>query len=111
MCSTEPLADQLPLDELERQICELAAHISAAMCRWLMLLAEFDAREGWASWGSMSCAHWLSWRCSITPRTAREHLRVAHRLEELPEIRTAFARGELTYSKVRAITRVAGPGR
>jgi hypothetical protein len=99
--------EEEPLDELERQICELAAHLAAATCRWLLLLAEWDERRGWAGVGSRSCAHWLSWRCSISPVTAREHLRVARRLRELPLIREAFARGELTYCKVRALTRVA----
>ncbi len=98
---------RLSLDQLEHQICELAAHIAAATCRWLMLIAEFDEREGWAEWGVHSCAHWLSWRCSITPRTARDHVRVARRLTELPLIREAFGCGELTYSKVRALARVA----
>ncbi len=71
-----------------------------------MLIAEFDEREGWAEWGVHSCAHWLSWRCSITPRTARDHVRVARCLTGLPLVRDAFGRGELTYSKVRALTRV-----
>jgi Domain of unknown function (DUF222)/HNH endonuclease len=72
-----------------------------------MLIAEFDEREGWAEWGVNSCAHWLSWRCSITPRTARDHVRVARSLAGLPLIREAFGRGELTYSKVRALARIA----
>jgi hypothetical protein len=99
----------LSVDELERQICQLAGHIAAATCRWLMLLAEFDDRNGWWGWGTKSCAHWLSWRCSLAPRTAREHLRVAHRLQELPLVRERFAAGQLSYCKVRALTRVASP--
>jgi uncharacterized protein DUF222/HNH endonuclease len=96
------------LEALEEEICALASHIHAATCRWLSLLAEFDRRQGWASWGARSCAHWVSWRCGIAPVSAREHVRVARRLAELPEVRAAFARGELSYSKVRAITRVDG---
>ena len=96
------------LEALEEEICALASHIHAATCRWLSLVAEFDRREGWASWGARSCAHWVSWRCGIAPVSAREHVRVARRLEQLPEVRAAFARGELSYSKVRAITRVDG---
>ncbi len=95
------------LDELEHEICELAAHLAAATCRWLMLVAEFDRRGGWADWGAKSCAQWLSWRCSIGRVTAREHVRVAKRLVELPLVRERFGTGELTYCKVRAITRVA----
>ena len=96
------------LDALEREITRLAAQISAATCRWLCLLAEFDAREGWTQWGCRSCSHWVSWRCGIGPAAAREHVRVARRLRELPLVRGAFGRGELTYSKVRALTRVDG---
>lgn len=97
------------LDELEREICELAGHIAVAECRWLLLVAEFDSRGGWAEWGVKSCAHWLSWRCGVALGVAREKLRVAHRLEELPMVREAFARGELSYCKVRALTRAATP--
>jgi Domain of unknown function (DUF222)/HNH endonuclease len=97
------------LDELEREICELAAHLAAATCRWLLLVAEWDERRGWADWGVKSCAHWLSWRCSIGLVAAREHVRVARRLRELPLVTEAFGTGELSYCKVRAITRVATP--
>jgi hypothetical protein len=96
------------LELIGRELCELASHIHAATCRWLGLVAEFDARRGWADWGCRSCAHWISWRCSIAPVAAREHVRVAHRLTELPRVRAAFAEGRLSYSKVRALTRVQG---
>ncbi|MGH2890290.1 MAG: DUF222 domain-containing protein, partial [Solirubrobacteraceae bacterium] len=88
----------MPLEVLEREICELAGHLAAATCRWLLLIAEFDERGGWAEWGVRSCAHWLSWRCSIGPVAAREHVRVARRLGELPLVCEAFAAGELSYS-------------
>jgi len=116
MCSTTPItgADPSPhatrsLEDLEREICELAGHLAAATCRWLLLVAEFDRRGGWASWGAKSCVQWLTWRCSIGRVTAREHLRVARRLRELPLVREAFSSGELSYCKVRALTRVATP--
>jgi hypothetical protein len=70
-------------------------------------VAEFDAREGWASWEMPSCAAWLSWKCQIAPGTAREHVRVARALPELPLIRTEFAAARLSYAKVRALTRIA----
>jgi Domain of unknown function (DUF222)/HNH endonuclease len=98
-----------PLERLEREIGELAAHIHAATCRWLTMVAEYDRREGWAEWGCKSCAHWLSWRCALAPSAAREQIRVARRLSELPLIRAAFGRGELSYSQVRALSRVATP--
>lgn len=109
MCSHDTRTHRRNAEALERlgaEITELASHIHAATCRWLGLVAEFDRGQGWASWGCRSCAHWISWRCSIDPRAAREHVRVAHRLEELPLIRAAFAEGRLSYSKVRALSRV-----
>ena len=75
---------RLPLQRLEVELTELAAHINAATCRWLSLVAEFDRRDGWAKWGCKSCAAWLSWRCGLGPAAAREQLRVARRLAELP---------------------------
>jgi Domain of unknown function (DUF222)/HNH endonuclease len=95
-----------PLELLERELVEGASAIHAATCRWLMALAEYDARAGWAQWGCRSCAHWVSWQCGISPGAAREHVRVARRLVELPLICVAFLAGELSYSKVRALTRV-----
>ena len=96
-----------PLERLEREIGELAAHINAATCRWLELVAEYDRREGWAEWGARSCAQWLAHQCALAPSAAREHVRVARRLLELPLIRAAFGCGVLSYSKVRALSRVA----
>ena len=69
-------------------------------------MAEFDRRRAWSDWGCRSCSHWLSWRCSLSPAAAREHVRIALRLQELPLIRGAFAEGRLSYSQVRALTRV-----
>jgi uncharacterized protein DUF222/HNH endonuclease len=89
--------------ELEDQLAALASHIYAGTCRWLELVAELDRRGGLAG---CTCAAWLAWRCGLTPRTAREHVRIARRLVELPLIRAAFRRGELSYAKVRALTRI-----
>lgn len=94
-------------DRLAAEISTLAGHIAAAMCRWLLLVAEFDRREVWGAWDCRSCVHWLSWRCGVGRRTAQEQVRVAHALTRLPLVRAHFAAGELSYSKVRAITRVA----
>ncbi len=101
-----PHEEEIALERLADEIATLAAHISAATCQWLLLIAEFDRRDGWWNTGAKSCAHWVSWMCSISPGAAREHVRVARRLDELPLIRESFARGELSYSKVRALTRV-----
>jgi hypothetical protein len=105
----EQTLDDLTMDDLECGLCELAAHIAAAQYRWLRLLAEFDRRRGWADWGIRSCAHWLNWKCGLDLRSAREKIRVARALDGLPLTCEAFSRGEISYSKVRAITRIATP--
>ena len=97
----------LGLDELEAELATLAAHLYAGTCRWLELVGELDRRGGWTEEGCGSCADWIAWRCALTPRAAREHVRVARRLPELPRTHAAFACGELSYAKVRALTRVA----
>lgn len=96
-------------ESLEDQITELAAHISAATWRLLALIREYDLCSGWNGGGTRSCAHWLNWKCGIALGAAREKVRVAHALAELPQISEAFREGRLSYSKVRAMTRVATP--
>ncbi len=102
-----PDAVPVPLERLEAQICELAGHLAAATCRFLVLLADFDARRGWASWDMRSCAAWLSWKCQMSSGAAREHVRVARALRDLPVLRAEFAAARLSYAKVRALTRIA----
>src|SRR5262249_40983588 len=96
------------LDRLGDQIAELSAHLDAATARLLDLIREFDARNGWNN-GFRSCAGWLSWRVGLDPGAARERVRVARALGSLPRLAPAPARGELSYAKVRALTRVATP--
>ncbi len=97
------------LEELKDELAAHAAHMSAGMCRYLELVGECERRGACSGWDST--AEWLAWRCGLTPRTAREHVRVARALEELPLIRTAFGCGEVSYSKVRVLTRVGRPER
>src|SRR5574341_1400008 len=96
------------LNQLGDEIADLSAHLEAATAPLLDLIREFDARGGWNS-GFRSCAHWLSWRVGLDPGAARERVRVARALGTLPLLAQALARGELSYSKVRALTRVATP--
>ena len=100
--------DTLSLDRLGDEIAELSAHLDAATARLLDLVREFDAREGWNT-GFRSCAAWLSWRVGLDLGAARERIRVARALGTLPLLAQALARGELSYAKVRALTRVATP--
>jgi hypothetical protein len=94
---------------LGEQIAEEVAHLDAAHHRLLTNLRLFDEHGPWHTQGFRSCASWLSWRVGWTLGTAREHVRVANALGSLPAIDGALGRGELSYSKVRALTRVATP--
>lgn len=94
---------------LGERIAEAAAYMDAAMHRLLRDLREFDGGHGWHAQGAASTAHWLAWRVGWTLATGREHVRVARALGELPRIDEALRLGRLSYSKVRAITRVATP--
>src|SRR6266542_1362730 len=100
--------DSADLDRLGNEIAELSAHLDAATAHLLDLIREFDAREGWNT-GFRSCAAWLSWRVGLDLGAARERVRVARALGTLPRLAQALARGELSYAKVRAITRVCTP--
>lgn len=104
-------ATALSDDDLGNRLVGYAGQLAALTARFLELLAEFDTRSAWSGAGILSCAHWLSWRTGMTLRTAQDHVRVSRALTELPLIQAAFGKGELTYSKVRAITRVATPER
>ena len=96
------------LARLEEEIAELAAYLDAAVHRLLTRLREFDRREGWGG-GFASCAHWLSWRVGLDLGAAREKVRVARALERLPALDEALRTGLVSYSKVRALTRIATP--
>jgi hypothetical protein len=107
---SEPTAlATVPTERLEEQMMTLAGHLAAATCSFLVLLAEFDRRKGYSDWECASSAHWLNWRCGVSMCAAREQVRVARRLVGLPRVREEFSAGRLSYSKVRAITRVATP--
>ena len=111
--TTEPMAEPAvgctaELERLGDEIAVLSAHLDAATARLLDLIREFDARAGWNT-GFRSCAEWLSWRVGLDRGAARERVRVARALATLPRLSLALARGELSYAKVRALTRVATP--
>jgi hypothetical protein len=99
--------DTVSLAALEAELCGWAGRIAAATCRMFAVLAAFDRRGGWSGLGMSSCAHWLAWRCGLSVRTAQQHVAVARALEDLPAVRSAFGAGRLSYSKVRAVARVA----
>ncbi|MDE2852288.1 MAG: DUF222 domain-containing protein [Acidobacteriota bacterium] len=95
-------------ERLGEEIATLAARIDAATYELLVLIRRFDEEEGW-NCGFLSCAQWLTWRIGLAPGAAREKVRVARALSDLPLISEAMKRGQLSYSKVRALTRIARP--
>src|SRR5664279_3514101 len=97
----------LLVGELGQEIAVLALHIDAATHRLLECIRQFDEEKGWAEQGAVSCAHWLAWRIGLDQATAREKVRVATALGQLPVIDSALKAGNLSYAKVRALTRVA----
>jgi hypothetical protein len=96
-------------ERLGEEIGELSARLDAATQRLLACIRQFDQANGWERQGAISCAHWLAWRIGLDTATARERVRVARALGALAHIDEAFGRGELSYAKVRAMTRVATP--
>ena len=100
-------SDDRSVDELDAAIGRLVRQMNADSYRMLILVREFDDRFGWKKWTFKCCAEWLAWRSSISLSAAREKVRTAHALRALPAIAAAFADGSLSYSKVRALTRVA----
>lgn len=106
----EPRFERSDSEKLGDEITELCGYIYAATHHLLELIREFDAMRYWEDLGFQSCAHWLNFKCGFGMNSARERLRVAHALEGLPKISEKFAAGAISYSKVRAITRVADEG-
>ena len=104
-----PVFTRRPLNELENDIIDLATRINAAEYEFLMLVREFDLRQGWKAYLFNNCAEWLNMKCGIAVSTGRDKVRVATALFDLPLISEAFAEGELSYSKVRSLVRVATP--
>jgi len=100
-------ADLTPIEALDHNILTLCTRINAATYELLVMIREFDERAGFLQWGLSNCAEWLAWRCDLSMTTAREKVRVAHALKTLPVMSASFASGELSYTKVRALTRVA----
>lgn len=92
---------------LADEILFLAAGVAARTAQLLKSIGEFDHLELWREWGCRSTVDWLAWQCGVSRMTAREYVRVARAIRRLPQIRDLFEAGELSYSKVRAVTRIA----
>ena len=99
----------MEITELEAAMIELADRMSRSAAQLIAQLDIYDAREGYKRSGCASAAHWLAFRCDWSLKTAREHLRIARALRNLPQIKRAFDTGVLSYAQTRAITRIATP--
>ena len=103
--------DFIPDDpaELRRAVTRMAAHINLADWRFIKLIAAMERTRGWQEGGYCNLGNWLDHRCGLGPCAARERIRIGRALARLPRIDAAFRDGVISYSKVRAITRVATP--
>ena len=108
--NTAGLTIEPSVNELGACIIGLSARLASATCRWLLMIADFDRREGYLPAGLPSTSRWLSHHCGIAHRTAVEHVRVARALAEFPPLAAEMSEGRLSYSQVRAISRVPSPG-
>src|SRR5450432_4055056 len=108
-CSVGRSSPELSVDQLGERIVDMSGRLAAATSRWLLLVAWFDAREGYLSFGLASSAQWLTHACGIAHRTAVEQVRVGRSLRHYPRLADEMGAGRLSYSQVRAISRIAGP--
>ncbi len=95
--------------DLAAEIAALAGRLHDVQYRMVILVGEYDRRGAWAATGATSCANWLAGIADIDIATAREHIRIARSLTDLPATCAAFETGELSYAKVRVLTRIAEP--
>jgi hypothetical protein len=102
---TDPDPDELFL--LGERCADAYMQADALHYQAMTLLAQFHHREGWRDTGFGSSAEWLAWRIGIKPGAARERVRTALALQKLPRTSEAMKNGELSFTKVRALTRVA----
>ncbi len=102
-----PDVSQRNLDDLEFDLISRAQRMNMFEFEFLELVLEFDIRQGWKAYHFNNCAEWLNMHCGIQVSTGREKVRVARALFDLPLTSDALATGQLSYSKVRALTRVA----
>src|SRR5882757_8486036 len=109
-CTAAVFASDVSVDVLGSRIVGMAGRLSAAMCRWLLLIAEFDACDGAAKFGLASTSGWLCYACGLSRRTAIDHVRVARALAAFPALVESMSAGRISYSHARAISRVARAG-
>ena len=97
------------ISSLRVELVDLGARFSRGQRELVRIAAALDESGEWALDGAKTCAHWIAEALDIEVCTAREWLRIGHALNELPLTDAAFASGDLSYSKIRAVTRIAEP--
>lgn len=107
--STSILERRQKIDEIDAAISKISRSINSANYELMVLIREFDERAGWLKWGFTDCVSWLKWRCDLSDSAARDKLRIARALKDLAQMSDEFSKGTLSYSKVRALTRVSTP--
>jgi hypothetical protein len=100
-------AAHLTMDELEMELVAHAVCEARSMARLMVVLAEWDRRSGYEVGGCASPEEWLGFHCGLARVAASERVRAARVLVDLPVTMAALADGRLSWSKVRALTRVA----
>jgi len=106
--SSSPISRR-SLDQLEGEIIKLSQRLNVTEYEFLVLVREFDTRQGWKAWLFKNCAEWLNFKCGMSLGAAHEKVRVALALYDLPQCSAAFEAGDLSYSKARALSRCANP--
>ncbi len=96
--TTTPLADRL------RNTAQIWARSQHEL---VCLAAEFADSGEWLVAGASSAAAWLAEVADVEACTTRVWVRVGRCLRTLHASADAFANGELSYSKIRTLTRVA----
>jgi hypothetical protein len=90
-------------------VSELGRRLAGAQQALIEAVAALDDSGEWAADGAITCAHWIADHLDVESCTAREWLRIGRCLRALPLTAAAFADRRLSYSKIRALTRVATP--
>jgi hypothetical protein len=94
-----------PDENLRQRFLRVSLGWRLAQYQMVVLAAEIDETGAWISYAP-TCAHWIADALDMELCTAREWIRVGRKLRELPYIDAAFDAG-MSYSKIRALTRVA----
>ena len=95
--------------DLRSAVVNMAAGINLADWKFIKLIVAMYRSRAWSEAGYCSLSNWLDHRCGLGPVASRERVRIGLALTRLPCLDQAFQNGEISYSKVRTVTRIANP--